>query len=365
MTLHLYFARRFAQTFGGVFLGLFLVLALVDMVEQVRLFDADDIAFGDIVVLTLLNVPESAYRVLPLVAILSGLAVFVALSRSSELVIARAAGRSALVSILSPVIVSILIGALGVAILNPIVAATSKQYDTMADRLLQTRTSVLSVGPEGLWLRDGDAAGQTVIRASRVSYDGTVLSDVTFLDFTPGGIPSRRIDAVRARLEPGQWVLSTPKIWLLQSEGNPEAQARTTDRLAVPTEITREEISDGFGTPSAIPIWELPAFIQRLEAAGFSARQHRVWFQMELAMPLLLGAMVLVAAGFTLRPARFGQTGLMVMLALMTGFTLYFVRNFAQILGENGQIPVELAAWGPPAATLLLPLGLLLHLEDG
>ena len=48
MTLHLDFARRFAQTFGGVFLGLFLVLALVDMVEQVRLFDADDIAFGDV-----------------------------------------------------------------------------------------------------------------------------------------------------------------------------------------------------------------------------------------------------------------------------------------------------------------------------
>jgi lipopolysaccharide export system permease protein len=41
------------------------------------------------------------------------------------------------------------------------------------------------------------------------------------------------------------------------------------------------------------------------------------------------------------------------------------VRNFAQILGENGQIPVMLAAWGPPVATLLLPLGLLLHLEDG
>ena len=47
------------------------------------------------------------------------------------------------------------------------------------------------------------------------------------------------------------------------------------------------------------------------------------------------------------------------------GFTLYFVRNFAQILGENGQIPILLAAWAPPVAAILLPLGLLLHLEDG
>ncbi len=52
-------------------------------------------------------------------------------------------------------------------------------------------------------------------------------------------------------------------------------------------------------------------------------------------------------------------------MALGLGFTLYFIRNFAQILGENGQIPVLLAAWGPPVAAVLLPLGLLLHLEDG
>jgi lipopolysaccharide export system permease protein len=47
------------------------------------------------------------------------------------------------------------------------------------------------------------------------------------------------------------------------------------------------------------------------------------------------------------------------------GFGIYFVRNFAQILGENGQIPVSLAAWAPPVAAILMALGLLLHLEDG
>jgi lipopolysaccharide export system permease protein len=44
---------------------------------------------------------------------------------------------------------------------------------------------------------------------------------------------------------------------------------------------------------------------------------------------------------------------------------LYFIRSFAQILGENGQIPIMLAAWAPPVASILLALGLLLHAEDG
>ena len=135
--------------------------------------------------------------------------------------------------------------------------------------------------------------------------------------------------------------------------------------MSLASNLTRDQILDSFGTPSAVPIWDLPAFIARLETAGFAARAHRVWFQMELALPLLLVAMVLMGAGFTMRHARFGRTGLMVLSALLLGFTLYFIRNFAAILGENGQIPVLLAAWGPPVAAVLLPLGLLLHLEDG
>ena len=100
-------------------------------------------------------------------------------------------------------------------------------------------------------------------------------------------------------------------------------------------------------------------------AAGFSSRQHRVWLQMDLALPVLMAGMVLVAAGFTMRHARFGNTGTMVLGAVLAGFTIFFLRNFAQVLGENGQLPVAIAAWSAPVASVLMALGLLLHLEDG
>ncbi len=86
---------------------------------------------------------------------------------------------------------------------------------------------------------------------------------------------------------------------------------------------------------------------------------------MELAMPFVLAAMVLIAAGFTMRHVRFGGTGRMVMLALFSGLSVFFLRNVAQVLGENGQIPVSLAAWAPPMIAGLLAVALLLHLEDG
>ena len=50
---------------------------------------------------------------------------------------------------------------------------------------------------------------------------------------------------------------------------------------------------------------------------------------------------------------------------LLLGFGLYFLRNFAQILGENGQLPEIWAAWIPPVAAIGLSLAFLLHTEDG
>jgi lipopolysaccharide export system permease protein len=146
---------------------------------------------------------------------------------------------------------------------------------------------------------------------------------------------------------------------------NSEDGARRHDTFTLPSTLPRDSIRDRFGKNSSIKIWDLPGFIADLEQAGFSARRHVVWFQMELARPLFLIAMVLVGAAFTMRPARLGRTGMAVLSAVLLGFGLYYVRNFAQILGESGQLSPIMAAWIPPVAAVLLALGLILHMEDG
>lgn len=365
MTLHLYFARRFLKSFLSVFLIFFAILSLIDLVEQIRRFGSSDTGFGTLIAMTILNVPESLYRILPLITILATLALFLGLARSSELVVTRASGRSALKSLVAPVATAILIGVFAVGVFNPIVAATQKQYEQLVSEISGV-VSTLSVSSEGLWLRQGSNTGQTVIHAVRSNLDGTVLSDVTFLGYDRDGKPTFRLQAREAELVTGAWEITDAKEWRFDTDAAiPEVDAFETPKMSLASNLTRNQILDSFGTPSAIPIWELPGFIARLEAAGFSARIHRTFMHMELALPILLAAMVLVGAGFTMRHTRFGRTGVMVLAALALGFTLYFIRNFASILGENGQIPVLLAAWGPPVAAALLPLGLLLHLEDG
>lgn len=365
MILHFYFARRFLGWLAVCFIGLFALIALVDLFEQTRRFADRDVAPGSILELVLLNSPQVLNQVLPLVVLLATIAFFIALARTSELIATRASGRSALGALLAPVAIIIILGVLATTTLNPIVAATSKRYKELVQTYRSGGVSALSISSEGLWLRQGTADGQMVIRAFRSNPDGSVLFEVTILEYNRDGEPVRRTQAESASLESGEWVLRGVKTWPLARGTNSEANARVSTELVLPSTLTVAQIREGFGHPSTVSIWQLNTFIAELDRAGFSSLQHRVWLQSELARPLFLIAMVLVAAAFTMRHTRFGGTGLAVLAAILMGFALYFIRTFALILGENGQLPVYLAAWAPPIASILLAFGPLLHAEDG
>ncbi len=365
MILDLYFARRFIQSFLLIAAVILSLVMLIDLIEQLRKFEEVDVTFGQLIQLMLLNLPSAINEILPLLMILSAVVMYVGLARTSELVVTRATGRSGIRALAAPVLVASVIGILTVSTLNPIVAATSNRYQQLSDTYRTGGPAALSLSSEGLWLRQGGEQGQSVIRASGVGAGADVLYGVTILTYAPDGGPVRRIEARSARLENDDWVLRGAKVWPLVAGINPESNAVVHDELVIPSTLTQERIRDSLGRPPGLSVWEMPETIRELAAAGFSTKRYQVWYQVELARPVFLVAMVLVGAAFTMRHTRFGGTGLAVLAAVLLGFALYFVRNFAQILGENGQIPIALAAWAPPAASIMLALGLLLHAEDG
>lgn len=365
MILHQYFARKFLFNFLALLAIMFGLVFVVEIIEQARRFSGRDVTFGDVAGLALLSAPELLNNVMPFIVIFATVAMFISLARSSELVVTRASGRSAMRAVIAPSVMALLIGGIAVTMLGPVVAATSKRYAVVSEQFRSGGASTLAMSSDGLWLRQGDGTGQTVIRAARTNADASVLFEVSFFAFDAEGTPVRRIEAETAQLAIEGWVLQQAKDWPLSTDQNAEAQSVLHDRLIVETTLTLDRIRENLGRPSFVSFWAMREFIDQLELSGFSSLAHRVWWQVEIARPLFLMSMVLVAAAFTMRHTRFGGTGAAALAAILLGFGLYFVRSFAQILGENGQLPILLAAWAPPLAALLLATGLLLNAEDG
>ena len=89
MRLHFYFGKKFLAYFFGLTVGFFILLVLIDLIEVAQKFESGTVSFSEVVGLTLLKTPASMYTIMPLIAVLSALALFLALARSSESVVTR------------------------------------------------------------------------------------------------------------------------------------------------------------------------------------------------------------------------------------------------------------------------------------
>jgi lipopolysaccharide export system permease protein len=364
--LSAYVGRIFLSSTLAVLAGLLAVVALFDIIELMRRASGrQEVAFGDLATITALKLPFLAMEILPFAVLLGGLVAFWRLTRSSELIVARAAGVSAWQFLAVPVLAAVALGAFATTALSPVSATMLARADRLDAALLRGGAGALGLAGGGIWVRQPDPSipggGWAVLRGQRVELAGTTLrlTNVSVFRLERDDRFHSRLEAAEARLEPGRWVLRNAASVAVERPREPLPE------VAIPTDLTVQRLQESLAPPDTLSFWALPRFIAVLEQAGFSSLKHRLRYQALLALPLLAGVMVLVAAGFSMRPSRRGGVGLAIAAGVGAGVALFVLTKVVGEFGGSGAIPVTLAAWTPSAVGLALAVAMLLHLEDG
>lgn len=366
VTLSLYIARQFLTAVLGMVAALAGLVALFDFIELLRRSATKpDATFALVAQVAGLRLPFEAMQILPFAVLLGGILAFWRLTRSSELIVARAAGISAWQFLAAPLACAIGLGALASGGLSPLSSAMLARAELLDNAYLRTAGGATALAGGQLWLRQSDLgldpAGIAIIHARRVLLrDGALQAqDVSVFRLDGQDRLLARLEARDATLEDGAWALQDTRRML------PDKLPEPIGRTALPTNLTVSRVQDSFASPDTLSLWTLPGFIGLLERSGFSAIRHRLHFQALLALPLLAGTMALVSAGFSMRTTRRGGIGQMIAGGVASGFALFVVSKVAEEFGQTGALPPALAAWAPAGAGLMLAVSLLLHLEDG
>ncbi len=358
--LSTYIARHFLTSIAlvlGVLLGLYF---LIDFVELLRRASGHEAAsFGIVLQMALLHIPTIVQQIMPFAVLFGGMLALARLTRTNELVVARAAGVSVWQFLLPGLVLAVVLGGMTVTAFNPLASATTWRYEQMNNKYLRGRPSLLAVSSSGLWLREGREDGQTVVHAQYLSQPDMELHKVIIFVYQGVDRFVRRIDGKTAKLEEGYWNLKDVLV------STPDRPSEFFPQYRLATKLTLDQIQESFAPPETMSFWDLPGFIETLESAGFSALKHRLHWHSLLSIPLLYCAMVLIAATFSLRLTRRGGTAPLILGGLLAGFLLYFVTDIVLALGLSEKIPVVLAAWSPAGVFSLLGLAMLFHLEDG
>jgi lipopolysaccharide export system permease protein len=366
VTLSIYISRQFLASVLAMLLALSGLVALFDFIELLRRSASKpDATFGIVTEIAGLRLPYIAMQILPFAVLLGGILCFWRLTRSSELVVARASGISAWEFLTAPTLCAMMLGAIATVAVSPLSSVMLARAEAMDDVYLRTGGGPLALNGGQLWLRQSDRElspqGVAIIHAHGVELRGRTLTAKEVSVFRLDGADRllARIEATRAVLRAGNWALDDARV------SRPDQLPDAPRPITLSTDLTVARVQESFASPDTLSVWALPGFIDLLDRSGFSSIRHRLHFQTLLALPLLAATMALVSAGFSMRPARRGGVARMIGSGVAAGFALFVVSKMAEEFGQSGALPVELAAWAPAAAGLMLSLALLLHMEDG
>jgi lipopolysaccharide export system permease protein len=359
-TLSRYFGLRFLSAVVGAFIGVVLLAGMIDYVELMRRgADWPNATPWLLAKISIFRVPQLTERIMPFSVLVGAMSCYLTLSRRLELVVARAAGISAWQFIAPAVIAALLFGIVATTVYNPVSAILEEKSKRLESEVVGEVQSALQGGTDGFWVRQKSIDGAAIINAKTSRDQGANLGNLTIFTFDNTGQFQKRIEARSASLENGYWQLQDVRIY---ASDNP-LQVEDTYRLN--TNLTMEQVRESFATPETVPFWQLPTYIKMADRAGLEAAGYRLQYDELLARPLLLAAMVLLAASVSLRFFRFGGVQKMVLSGITAGFLLFVLSKITEDMSKSELLSPVVAAWTPVLIGSLSGFVVLLFQEDG
>jgi lipopolysaccharide export system permease protein len=309
----------------------------------------DEVGVGDYTAMNALmyvglNLPQTAFDMLPIASLIGALLSLGNLARSMELVVIRAAG----VSVArigtwvfgAGVLLMIATWALGEYIAPPM-----EQYAREL-KTFQKFQDYSMAGNRAAWAKDGD----TILSVQRQSAENSF-----------GGVYIFQFDAQRRLKSVGKagsanidkqnsWALSDYRQSKIEDGAIvPEQHPSTTLR----TNVSAEFLGLAAVKPDSMPVRALYTYVHHLKRNGLDARSAETAMWARIARTIAVAIIVVLAVPFAFGPMRSTGTGARTVVGIMVGVVFLLLARLMDSSGAIFDLPPIVVGWTP---TLLLAL---------
>ncbi len=297
---------------------------------------------------TLLNLPQQAYELLPVTALIGSLLGLGSLARGSELIVIRATGVStqriagaAAIAGLILLGVELLLG----EVLGPPLHEAAKEQKAFS------KFNNVSFGGSAAWVRDGNLVINVARQSGQRQFNGMQIFELS---------ADHRLRAIG---HAGGATAGSSRTWLLTDYTESRFD---DDRVIAPPpgqRVMKSNVTAGFlglavESPAQMTSQGLLRVIQYLQANSLNARDYLFALSSRIARTVAILFSVLLAIPFVLGSLRSAGAGTRMLIGLVAGVALFLLQK----LIESGTIVFDLnpvlLAWLP--TTLLATVTLLM-----
>ncbi len=321
------------------------LLALMTLVTF--LGQQDDIGQGSYDVkaaflVTFLQLPQQAYELLPIGALIGAIIGLGGLARDSELTIVRAAGVSVARIALSAGFAGVIVAA-SLWVIGEYFAPPADQY--AAQFKIFSRYSQLEIaGSRSAWVRQGPWFINVRRQAAENLFGGVYVYE---LDSNRQLVLVGRAETAAQDAE-GRWVLTN---YAETTLGANSVATRASPRELTGAEFNADFLGLAVNEPGSLPLADLYSYSEHLKANDLDASAWEIAFWSRIAR--LVGAIVVCvfAVPFAFGPLRSAGAGARTVLGIMAGVLFILLTQTLENSGQVYDLNPLLVAWGP---TLLM-----------
>lgn len=298
---------------------------------------------------SLMSVPQQAWELLPIGALIGSLLGLGGLAGGSELTVVRAAGVSVARLAVSVLIAGLLL--VGVEVVLGELLAPPLQQVARQQKAFE-RFSNASFGGGSAWVRDGN-----LILDVQQSQDGEVHGGMLIFELSS----DHRLLAVgrAARALPGtghRWVLHGYSETRFAGD---QVTASSQGLRTLDSNVSGQFLHLAMSEPGELASGALWSLIGFYRANSLDPKPYLFAFWSRIARTGAIAFAVLLAIPFVLGPMRSAGTGSRLLLGLLLGLGFFFLQRFI----ESGTIVFDLnpilLAWLPTTTLVIVTLGLL------
>ncbi len=338
---------------SSVLLVMLVILALGALF--VFIDQQDDIGTGHYTALgafwyTLLNLPQLAYELLPITALIGSLLGLGALARGSELTVVRASGvsiaRLAGMTLLAGLLLIFVELLLGELLAPPLQQAAREQ------KAFSKLSNVSFGGGGGAWVRDGDLILNVAGQYSQRQFGSMQIFELS---------PQHRLLALGHATHAtagsrGRWLLSD---YTESRFADDAVTTRPPGQRLLASNVTAGFLGLAVEDPKQLTSRALWRLISYYRTNALDSREYLFAFWSRIARTLAIAFSVLLAIPFVLGSLRSAGAGTRMMLGLILGIGFFLLQR----LIESGTIVFDLnpvvLAWLPTALLATVTVTLL------
>jgi lipopolysaccharide export system permease protein len=317
-------------TLGGVFLFI---------AEQGDIGKGSYTAF-EALVFTLLNIPQQAFELLPIGAMIGALMGLGNLASGSELVVTRASGMS-IWRFAWPVALAGATLSLAMYGIGEFAAAPLAQF-AKRDKTIEEMSDVSFAGKSSAWIKDGSRIMRVQTGEVDQAFGGVTLFE---LDGNAALASVQRAERISVS-EPGHWRLHNLSVSRFTT-GHIEASSQA--EATIGSTVNAEFLGLAANDPDLLTLRGLYAYIDHLRRNHLETASYEIGFWSRIARIFAIVIVTLLALPFVFGPLRTTGAGARTVVGILLGVLFFLITRTVENGGQLFGLNPALVGWLPTA----------------